>query len=100
MTEFTRQSVLICSGRFTPADGSTTQPSTVTCVLTYTNLSGTQSRDTITLTLQADGITWQGSWDNTNSKPDSLVEWAVTGTGAVKGSDQGFFYTKGNSANI
>ena len=53
---------------------------------------------TIVLTLQADGLTWLGTWDS--SVAEGRIDWAVWSVGVVVAAAQGTFKVQANSANV
>ena len=57
-----------------------------------------QLSQTITLTLQSDGVTWQGAWDS--SVAEGRVDWVIYSAGAVQAAAQGTFFVQANSANV
>ena len=57
-----------------------------------------QLSQTITLTLQSDGVTWQGAWDS--SVAEGRVDWVVYSAGAVQAAAQGTLFVQANSANV
>jgi hypothetical protein len=57
-----------------------------------------QLTQTISLTLQSDGVTWQGTWDS--SVAEGRVDWVVYSAGSVQAAAQGTFYVQANSANV
>lgn len=97
MAKFVRKNKIVVSGTFVAADGSGTQPTSAEAVLTYTNLSGTTSTDTVALTNTA-GV-WKGSWDSSNAGPGS-VEWTIFGYGALVAALDGSFVIKANKSNL
>ena len=102
-------------GYFVPAPAP--EPSVVLCTLTYyapvaetpcwppsfggpfTCASPPQHlKQTISLTLQSDGVTWMGAWDS--SVAQGRVDWAIYSEGSVQAAAQGTFYVQANSANV
>lgn len=57
-----------------------------------------QLTQTISLTLQSDGVTWSGTWDS--SVAEGRVDWTVWSTGPVVAAAQGTFVVQANSANV
>jgi hypothetical protein len=105
-------------GYFVPAPAP--EPSTVFCKLSYQapvietpaqqwaywdQIGGPtgppcppQLTQTIALTLQSDGVTWQGTWDS--SVAEGRVDWVIYSAGAVQAAAQGTFFVQANSANV
>lgn len=124
---FVRKNLLTLSGKFfVPGydyhpDGDSDQddvvlpqPSSATCVLTYyapapppicvpgyppsCPPTPTQLKASFALTLQSDGLTWQGQWDS--SVAEGRVDWMIYSSGSVVAAAQGNFVVRANSANI
>jgi len=97
MAKFVRKNKIVCRGTFVAEDGSGTQPSSAEAVLTYTNLSGGVSTDTVALANTA-GV-WSGVWDSSNAGPGD-VEWTIYGYGALVAALDGRFTIKANASNL
>jgi hypothetical protein len=96
------------------------EPSTVNCTLTYyapvaplppcppngwpfgspgyCPPAPQQLSQTISLTLQSDGVTWSGTWNS--DVAEGRVDWVVYSAGSVQAAAQGNFYVQANSANV
>lgn len=96
---FIRGNAITISATFTAADGSATQPSDVTAVVVYKDLSGVTQRTTLTMTQALLGSsTWSVNWDS-SAAGSGLVQWAVFGTGSLVAASQGQFNIEANAAN-
>lgn len=96
---FVRRNAITISATFKATDGSLTQPTVVTAVVVYKDLSGVTQRTTLTMTQVLLGSsTWSVNWDST-AAGQGLVQYAVYGTGALVAADQGQFDIKANAAN-
>ena len=94
MNRFVRKNLLTISGTFENASG--TQPTSVTAVLHYRDLSDTLATTTINLSLVDDS--WSGSWDSSAAK-EGRVEWMVYSSGGVVAAAEGAFSIEANCAN-
>lgn len=98
MSVFIRKNMLVASCVVAASDGTTTQPSTMTCYLDYEDLSGTQRKTSFPLTYDSVNNVWTGSWDSSASG-DGEVQWMIAGVGAVQVADQGKLQIAANQAN-
>jgi hypothetical protein len=96
MNRFVRKNLLTISGTFENASG--TQPTSVTAVLHYRDLSDAPATTTINLSLGTDGVTWSGAWDSSAAK-EGRVEWMVYSSGGVVAAAEGAFSIEANCAN-
>lgn len=96
---FVRGNAITISSTFFAVDGSATQPSAVSAVIAYKDLSGVSQRVTLTMTQVLLGSsTWSVSWDSSVAG-QGLVQWAVFGTGSLIAANQGQFNIEANAAN-
>jgi hypothetical protein len=98
MSVFIRKNMLVASCTVTAADGTATQPSTMTCYLNYEDLSGVQRNASFPLTYNSDDNLWSGTWDSSASA-DGEVQWMIAGVGSVQVADQGKLQIAANQAN-
>lgn len=98
MAAFVRKNALVVKAEFTAVDGSTSQPSSVACHLTYKNQSGNTQTVTINMTYDSVSNTWTGLWDS-NVAGRGTVTWVVYGTGTLQAAVEGCFEILANAAN-
>jgi len=96
MNRFVRKNLLTISGTFENASG--TQPTSVTAVLNYCDLSDHSAVATINLTMDPDSHVWSGTWDSSAVK-EGRVEWVVYSSGGVVAAAEGAFSIEANRAN-
>jgi hypothetical protein len=78
---------------------TSTQPTSVTCQLSYTDVHGNAALDSVGMSIDANSI-WSGTWDSTPAGP-GRVEWVVFSRGnGVVASTEGSFQLEANSANL
>lgn len=98
MSIFVRKNLLEAVATFTAADGSNTQPSAVTLVVNYNNISGVQTQSQVSLTFNATTDDWIGAWDTSVVKSGN-VDWVIFGSGSLQAAAQGSFQIEANRAN-
>lgn len=98
MSTFTRRALLKFNAKFLPIPGEVGSPSAAEVKLAYKDLSGSERQDTVSLTLNADGETWECVWDTTNTGA-GRVDWAARCWGGLQAAVQGHFTVAANTAN-
>ena len=97
-TPIVRKNTVAISTSFAAADGSATQPSAASCVLSFNNQAGVATTATIALTYNATTKLWTGTWDS-SAAGDGTVFWMVYGYGTLQAADEGCFVIEANAAN-
>ena len=98
MTIIVRKNIATITAAFAASDGTTTQPSSATAILTYKDQTGASHTDTISLTYNTIPNTWTGTWD-TSASGEGTVFWMVYGYGTLQAADEGCFEVEANPAN-
>lgn len=99
MAVFVRKNLLICTATFSDPANDGAQPSSVTAYLTFTNRSGVQETDQVSLSFSSATQEWSGEWDSSAAQ-NSNVDWMVYGSGTLQASAQGSFQIVANTANV
>jgi hypothetical protein len=92
---FVRKNALVASAVFTPMVGDDS-PSSATCVLNYTNLSGVTQQ--VSLPMAEDDNIWSVTWDS-SAAAAGLVQWMIYSEGNIQAATQGEFIILANAAN-
>ena len=98
MASYVRGNEIVISCQFIAQDGSGAVPTQAQAQVTYINTSGSQSTDTVPMTLGADGVTWSGSWNSTPAAVGRAYWFANCWNGLVAAAD-GEFVITANPAN-
>lgn len=98
MAVFVRKNLLVCTAIFTDPALDGTQPSVVTAYLTFTNRSGVQETDQVSLSYDSATAQWSGEWDSSVGQAGN-VDWMIFGAGALQAAAQGSFQLLANTAN-
>jgi len=98
MAEFVRKNKLLISGTFKPKPGQSGTPSAASVRLVYTDMSGAQTDETLSMTHDTTTDTWSALWDTNNCKGGEVF-WVAWCTGGLVGSTQGSFAINANKAN-
>lgn len=97
MAIFVRKNILVATAMFTANDGTATQPSSASLVVSYTAPVG-PAQQTIAMTYDAVSKKWMGEWDSSEAV-EGPVEWMIYGVGALQAAAQGRFQVTANKAN-
>ena len=99
MSVFVRKNLLICTAIFADPALDGAQPSSVVAYLTFTNRSGVQETDQVSLSYSSSTKQWSGSWDSSACQ-DGNVDWMIYGAGSLQAAAQGSFQITANTANV
>lgn len=98
MPLFVRKNIVTFTVTFAASDGTATQPSAASAMLSYKDLAGSQHNASIPLVYSSATNTWSGTWDS-SAAGEGTVEWMIYGYGTLQAADQGSFAISANAAN-
>ena len=98
MTTFIRKNIVVCTVTFTAVNGSPTQPSAATLVLTYKNQIGAMLTTSLSMMYNNTAGAWVAEWDS-SAAGRGTVFWMAYGYGQLQAATEGQFDIEANSAN-
>lgn len=98
MDSFIRKNKMLIAVSFAPVDGSSDEPTSAFCHLSYKRKGGKKWSETITLGKNPITGKWTGVWDSSKAEAGE-VDWVAESAGPVVGATQGTFLIEANDAN-